>query len=77
MVFNGQSLNRWHVTKKVFPNEKLTTEDKVRQGYFQLHQGKWILVNEKLNSMFEILPDGTKVQKNPGEFVILEENKKI
>ena len=77
MVFNGQSLSRWHVTKKVFPNEKLTPADKVRQAYFQQHNGRWLLVNEKLPTLFEILSDGTKVQKNPGEFIELKDGTKI
>lgn len=85
MVFNKQSLNRWHVTKRVFPNEKLTEADKVRQGYFLFHNGNWLLVNEKLTSMFEIMPDGSKKQIMPmsgnmpktGEYVVLEEGKNI
>ena len=77
MVFNGQSLSRWHVTKKVFPNEKLTPKDKVRQAYFQVFNGRWILVNEKLQSLYEIMPDKSKVLKKPGEYIVLEEGKNI
>lgn len=77
MVFNGQSLNRWHVTKRVFPNEKLSAADKVRQAYFQQYNGHWLLVNEKLPTLFEILPDGTKIQKGPGEYIELNDGTKI
>ena len=77
MVFNGQSLYRWHVTKKVFPNEKLNAQDKVRQGYFIQHNGRWLLVNERLASLYEILSDGTKVHKKQGEFVELKEGTKF
>lgn len=77
MVFNGQSLSKWHVNKNVFPNEKLTPADKARQAYFILHNGKWLLVNERLPSMFEIKSDGSKVQKKPGEYVVLEDNTRI
>ena len=77
MVFNGQSLNRWHVTNKVFPNEMLSPTDKERQAYFQQYNGRWMLVNEKLPSLFEILPDGTKVLKKPGEFIELNDGTKM
>lgn len=77
MVFDGQSLSKWHVNKNVFPNEKLTAADKVRQGYFQFFKGHWYLVNEKLPSMYEIMSDGTKKQVPIGGYVILEENKRI
>lgn len=77
MVFNGQSLSRWHVTKKVFPNEKLTPADKVRQAYFQQYNGRWLLVNERLPTLFELLPDGSRVQKKPGEFIELKDGTKI
>ena len=77
MVFNGQSLNKWHVTNKVFPNEMLSPADKVRQAYFQQYNGRWLLVNEKLPSLFEIFPDGTKVLKKPGEYIELNDGTKI
>ena len=77
MVFNGQSLNKWHVTNKVFPNEMLSPADKVRQAYFQQYNGRWLLVNEKLPTLFEILPDGTKVPKKPGEYIELNDGTKM
>ena len=77
MVFNGQSLSRWHVMNNVFPNEKITAEDRERQAYFLFHNGTWRLVNERLTSLFEVLPDGSKVQKKAGEFIELKEGTKI
>ena len=77
MVFNGQSLSRWHVMNNVFPNEKITAEDRERQAYFLFHNGTWRLVNERLTSLFEVLPDGSKVQKKAREFIELKEGTKI
>ena len=77
MVFDGQPLSKWHVNKKIFPNEKLSVADKARQGYFRLYNGKWFLVNEKLPSMYEIMPDGSKSQKKPGEYAVLEHGTRI
>ncbi len=77
MVYNGQGLYRWHVTKRVFPNEKLSSTDKERQGYFQLYNGRWILVNERMTSLYERMSDGSKVQKKPGEYIELTDGKVI
>jgi len=57
MVFNGQSLSQWHVDRTIFPNEKLTPEQRKRVGYFQFHNGKWFLVNETLPGMKNITTD--------------------
>ena len=51
MVFDGQSLFSWHIDRTVFPNEKLTEEQRRRVGYFQFHGGKWYLVNETMAGM--------------------------
>lgn len=54
MVWNGQSLFPWHVSRKVFPNEHLPPEQRRRVGYFQLHQGNWYLVNEAMPTMHDV-----------------------
>ena len=77
MVFDGQSLMRWHVTRRVFPNERLSAEDSKRQGYFRFHQGHWLLVNERMSSLYEVMSDGSKVLKKPGEYVVLNEGTRI
>lgn len=51
MVFTGQSLYKWHTHRNIFPNEKLTEEQKERVGYFSFYNGRWILVNQKLPTM--------------------------
>ncbi|MBF0371812.1 MAG: kinase [Alphaproteobacteria bacterium] len=54
MVWDGQSLFPWHVSRKVFPNERLAPDQKKRVGYFQLHQGAWFLVNEGMPQMHDL-----------------------
>ena len=48
MVYTNQSLFPWHVNRHVTPNEKMTSAQKQRVGYFVFHQGTWWLVNENL-----------------------------
>ena len=54
MVFNGQSLSQWHTDRSVVPNEMLTDAQRKRVGYFQIHNGKWVFVNETLPDMKNI-----------------------
>lgn len=57
MVWDGQSLFPWHSNRKIFPNEHLSDDMKKRIGYFQLHQGDWYLVNEKITEMYDVIND--------------------
>jgi len=54
MVYNEQSLFKWHINKSIFPNEKLSDTDKKRVGYFVLHNSKWYLVNENMPSLTDL-----------------------
>lgn len=74
MVFDGQSLFRWHSNRNVFPNERLSAEDRRRVGYFQLHQGNWYLVNQNLPNMRDVT---NKRPVNIGEHVILNEGQQV
>ena len=76
MVYNKQSLYLWHVDRSVSPNEKLSPQDRKPVGDFHLHNGKWILVNRRLNDMYQIL-NGAKRKVNPGEFATIEDNAQI
>jgi len=51
MVYHNQFLYPWHANKRVFPDEKLLDAAKRPVGYFSFHQGKWVLVNQKLPQM--------------------------
>ncbi len=54
MVWDGQSLFPWHVTRTLFPNEHLSAAERKRVGYFQRHQGDWYLVNEAMPQMYDV-----------------------
>nr|VFJ92626.1 MAG: hypothetical protein BECKH772A_GA0070896_100462 [Candidatus Kentron sp. H]VFK00342.1 MAG: hypothetical protein BECKH772C_GA0070978_100442 [Candidatus Kentron sp. H] len=52
MVYTGQSLFPWHINRLIVPNERLTPEQKKRVGYFSFYKGKWLLVNERMDELF-------------------------
>jgi serine/threonine protein kinase len=60
LVYSGQSLFQWHSNRNVFPNERLTPEQRKRVGYFQFHQGSWYLVNERLPGLMELNTGGNR-----------------
>ena len=80
MVYSNQSLFPWHTNREIFPNEKLTPEQKQRQGYFVLHEGQWWLVNEALpeltlaNSQTPI-PIGEKIALADGQQLLFSKQK--
>ena len=74
MVYNKQTLYMWHVNRFIEPNEKLTAEDKKPVGDFHFHNGKWILINRRLNSLYDKDED-RKIEI--GQYVELTEGKKI
>ena len=51
MVWSNQYLYQWHASRLVFPNERLTDEQKKPVGYFVNHNRKWIFVNQTLSGM--------------------------
>jgi serine/threonine protein kinase len=74
MVYNNQYLFQWHVNRNIIRNEKLTADQKVPVGYFTYHNGKWVLVNQKLTS----LKDVTEDKEIPvGQMVELTDGKKL
>lgn len=77
MVYHNQHLFQWHVNRKVVPGERLTTEQCTPAGYFQLHRGKWYLVNQTLTKMAEVDESGTKSPVAIGSRVELSDNKRI
>ena len=67
MVYSNQYLYPWHVNRTVFPNEKLTDDQRKPVGYFVLHHGKWVFVNQRLDSMKDLtenkdVPVGTMTE---------------
>lgn len=74
MVYHHQSLYKWHVNRFIFPNERLSDEDKRPVGDFHFHNGKWILINRRLNDLWDKDKD---VKIEIGQAVELTEGKKI
>lgn len=76
MVYHNQYLFQWHVNRNVVRNEKLTPEQKIPVGYFTFHQSKWVLVNQKLDSLKDLtedkeVPVGTMVELTNGKKLLL------
>lgn len=74
MVYHNQYLYPWHVNRHVYPNERLTDEQKKPVGYFVLHHGKWQLVNQTLTSLRDIT-EGKDIPVN--SMVELTDNKQL
>jgi serine/threonine protein kinase len=76
MVYNQQNLCLWHVNKSIFPNERLTDEQRKPVADFQIIGGKWYLINRKLKSMFDNtekkeVPMNSKTELTNGKQVLL------
>ena len=79
MVFTGQNIYQWHVNRNIFPNEKLTAEQKIPVADFHLHNGKWILINRKLTQLKDITEDkeiaiGSSVELTDGKKILLSKD---
>lgn len=79
MVYHNQYLFQWHVNRNVIRNEKLTAEQKVPVGYFTFHNDKWVLVNQKLNSLKDLtedkeIPIGAMVELTDGKKLLLSKD---
>ncbi len=71
MVYTNQSLFPWHINRNIFPNERLTDEQKRRVGYFVFHNGSWWLVNENMPDLMivdtkELIRIGEKIELKDG-----------
>lgn len=77
MVYDKQTLYMWHVNRFIPANEKTSDVDKKPAGDFHFHNGEWILINRRLQNMYEVLPDGNKNQILIGQYVALTDGKKI
>jgi len=59
VVYNGQSLFKWHIFDNVFPGPDT---DKTPQAYCAFYQDKWLLINQTLTSLTS--PNGNQVYIN-------------
>ena len=74
MVYHNQYIYKWHLSKWVIPNEKLAIEDKKPVGYFSFHNGSWVLVNQNIPDLEDI------IEKKPvpiGQMLVLKDNQQI
>ena len=53
MVYDKQTLYKWHSNNLVSANEKTSTEDKKPVGDFHFLNGQWILINRRLPDMYD------------------------
>lgn len=74
MVYNNQYLYPWHANRNIWPNEKLTNDQKKPVAYFAFHNNKWLLINQRLTEL-EDKTEGKKIAI--GEAVELTDNKQI
>lgn len=74
MVYDKQTLYKWHVNRFITPNEKTSNEDKKPVGDFHFFNGKWILINRRLNNLYDKEFD-KKIEI--GQYVELTEGKKV
>lgn len=78
MVYSNQYLYPWHVNRNIVPNERLALEHKKPVGYFVLHQGKWVFVNQTLTKMKDLtedkdVPINTMVEITDGKKLLLSD----
>lgn len=74
MVYDKQTLYKWHANNLVTANEKTIAEDKKPVGDFHFHNGQWILINRRLPDMLDVS------EKRPiviGGYVPLTEGRQI
>ncbi len=76
MVYSNQYLYQWHVSRNIFPSERLTNEQKRPVGYFVFHVGRWLLVNQTLTGLKDVT-SGEGILYTPGSQVVLENGQKL
>lgn len=80
MVYTNQSLFSWHTNRYVTPNERLTGDQKKRQGYFVFHNDFWYLVNENMPDLLnpttnEAYPVGSQIKITDGMNLLFGRNR--
>lgn len=76
MVYHNQFLYPWHVNKRIFPNERLSENEKKPVGYFAFHKGKWVFVNQNVPNMKDLTENkdvliGSMVELKDGKQILL------
>lgn len=76
-IWNGQPLQAWHINRMVHPNEHLSDQQRQRVGYFQMHNGRWLLINQSVPGMRDLtrdvdIPMGSPVELTDGTQLLLD-----
>lgn len=74
MVYDKQTLYKWHSNRLVSANEKTTDEDKKPVGDFHFFNNQWILINRRLPDMYDATD---KKSIGIGEYVPLTDGRQI
>ena len=79
MVYDKQTLYRWHSNNLVPANEKTSDEDRKPVGDFHFYNGQWILINRRLPDMYDVtdkkpIPVGQYVALTDGRQILLDKN---
>lgn len=77
VVHQKKSIYLWHTDKNIFPNEKLTLEQKKPMGYFSYNQGKWFFENQNLDGMTTIDPSGKTIPVAHNAMLEIKDNQWI
>lgn len=77
MVYDQQNIYRWHVNRLVVPNEKTSDTDKKPVADFQILRGKWVLINRRVEDMYEIIPGSEPKKIEPNSYVELKDGANI
>ena len=67
----------WHVNRNITPSENINEAEKGPVGDFRFNNGKWILINRKLDNMWDVSEQDNHKQIAINSFVELTEGKKI
>jgi hypothetical protein len=74
MVYHNQYLYPWHVSRTIFPNERLTEKEKKPVGYFTFHKNRWIFINQTLTGLKDLTNDRVVP---PNGFVEMKDGTKL
>lgn len=69
MVYHKQYLFEWHINRDVVRGPQLSEAQRKPVGYFSIHNGKWVLVNQRIPKLHDVtnnrdVPLGTMVELN-------------
>ncbi|MDR1921194.1 MAG: kinase, partial [Candidatus Adiutrix sp.] len=74
MVYHNQYLYPWHVSRGLFPNERLSEADKKPVGYFVFHKNRRLFINQTLAGLQDLTNNRPVA---PGNFVELTNGLKL